>query len=207
MQSIMVVCSGRKLTGSTVIEDVVKHAGVSRGTFYKYFDTLDEAVVQLALELAEEMTAGIVAVYGAINDPVLHTAAGFQAFLMRAHLDPGWGAFIIHLDLLNGENQLIASSVKGSIRLGMETGAFKVRSVDTAADLLMGAKHEAIRRIVANHRDPFYITTVTAMVLRAFGVSPAAADDAVDRAFALLCGEGPGKFGWWVKEQAARVAP
>jgi Bacterial regulatory proteins, tetR family len=84
LQSVMTVCAGQRLTGATVIEDVVRHANVSRGTFYKYFDSLDEAVTQLAFELAEQMTAGISSVYDTLDDPVMRTATGFQTYLTRA---------------------------------------------------------------------------------------------------------------------------
>jgi len=197
LQSVMSVCAGRKLTGATVIEDVVRHAEVSRGTFYKYFDSLDEAVTQLAFELAEQMTADTYNVYDVLDDPVMRTATGFQTFLTRAWIDPDWGGFITHLGLMDGENGLVSSKVKGDIRLGVETGAYSVVSVDLAADLLMGAKHEAIRRIVSGERDPAYIRGVTAMVLRSFGVSGSKAERIADRAYQRLLAESPGKLEWW----------
>jgi len=197
MQSIIAVCSGRKLTGSTVIEDVVRHAEVSRGTFYKYFETLDEAVIEIASELAEEMTVGIASVYDVLDDPILRTATGFQTFLSRSLIDPNWGAFIIHLDLLNGEQNQIASKVKGDIRLGVQTGDYFVKSVDTAADLLMGAKHEAIRRIIAGQHDVSYIHDMAAMVLKSFGVSHHKAEKSVAHSFQRLCDLAPDKLAWW----------
>lgn len=197
MQSIIIVCSGRKLTGSTVIEDVVRHAGVSRGTFYKYFETLDEAVIEIAADLAEEMTVGIASVYDVLDDPVQRTATGFQTFLARSWIDPGWGAFIVHLDLLNGEQNQIASKVKGDIRLGLETGDYLVESVDTAADLLMGAKHEAIRRIIAGGLDVGYIRDMAAMVLGSFGVPHHKAQRSVAQSFERLCQLAPDRLAWW----------
>ncbi len=202
MQSVITVCSGRKLTGSTVIEDVVRHAEVSRGTFYKYFESLDEAVIEAAAKLAEEMTVGIASVYDVLEDPVLRTATGFQTFLSRSWMEPDWGAFIIHLDLLNGEQNQISSKVKGDIRLGVETGDYFVESIDTAADLLMGAKHEAIRRIIAGQEDAAYIRDITAMVLRGFGLSHHKAEKSVGDAFARLCNEAPGKLSWWRADAA-----
>ncbi|WP_457313281.1 TetR/AcrR family transcriptional regulator [Sphingomonas sp. UYAg733] len=197
LQSVLSVCAGRKLTGATVIEDVVTHANVSRGTFYKYFESMDEAVTQLAFELAETMTADIGNVYDVLDDPVMRTATGFQTFLLRAWIDPDWGAFLTHLGLLDGENGLISSKVKGDIRLGVETGDYSVVSVDLAADLLMGAKHEAIRRIVSGERNTSYVRGVTAMVLRSFSVSPTKAEVTVEKAYRRLLVEAPGKVGWW----------
>lgn len=197
LQSVLSACAGRKLTGATVIEDVVRHAAVSRGTFYKYFDSLDEAVTQLAFELAEQMTADTYNVYDVLDDPVQRTATGFQTFLTRAWIDPEWGGFITHLGLMDGESGLVSSKVKGDIRLGVETGDYSVVSVDLAADLLMGAKHEAIRRIISGERDPAYIRGVTTMVLRSFGVAGGKAEKAVDRAYRRLLVEAPGKLSWW----------
>ena len=105
MQSAISVCSGRKPTGATVIEDVVRHADVSRGTFYEYSDSLDEAVSQVASAVGEEMVAGIGSVYDVLEEPVSRTATGFQMFLARALIDPDRGAFITYLDLLAGNGR------------------------------------------------------------------------------------------------------
>jgi AcrR family transcriptional regulator len=197
LKSVLNVCSGQKLTGATVIEDVVRHANVSRGTFYKYFDSLDEAVTHLAFDLAEKMTADISSVYDVLEDPVLRTATGFQTFLTRARIDPAWGNFITHLDLIVGEDGLITTKVKGDIRLGVETGDYSVASIDLAADLLMGAKKEAIRRIIAGQKDTAYIKGMTSMILRSFGVSPSKAEKGVERAFQRLAKEAPASLSWW----------
>ncbi len=179
-----------------MIDDVVRHAGVSRGTFYKYFSSMGQAVAELGLELADEMTAGIASVYDVLEDPVLRTATGFQMFLCRAMIEPAWGALIAHIGLLSGDN-LFTSKIQDDIRLGLSTGDYAVPSVEAATDLLMGAKIEAIRRIMAGGRDTSYIRTVAAMVLRSFGVSPSKAEKSVDKAFQRLASEAPGKIGWW----------
>ncbi len=197
LQSVMSVCADRTLTGFPVIEDVVKHADISRGTFYKYFNTLEEAVTQLAFELAEQMTAGIASVHEVLEDPVMRTATGFQTFLMRARIDHNWGGFITHLGLIDGENGLITSKIKGDIRMGIRHGVYAVPSVEYAADVLMGAKHEAIRRIISGQHDPAYTRGITAMVLRSFGVASAKAERAVSKAYDRLLVEGPGKLSWW----------
>src|ERR1700692_137964 len=40
-----------------VVEDVIRQAGVSRGTFYKYFDSLDEILAEIGYAVAGEMLA------------------------------------------------------------------------------------------------------------------------------------------------------
>lgn len=195
LRSVLRVCSGATAGGPAVIDDVVRHADVSRGTFYKYFDSLDQAIAELGLELADEMTAGIASVYDVLEDPVLRTATGFQLFLLRAVIEPEWGAFIAHIGLLGGEN-LFTTKIQADIRMGIATGDY-LAAVDVATDLLMGAKIEAIRRIIAGNRGGDYVRAMTAMVLRGFGVAPSRADNSTRRAFDRLAAEAPGKIAWW----------
>ena len=55
LKSVFSVCSRETLRDPASIDDVVKDASVSRGTFYKYFDSLDEAISELGLQMADEM--------------------------------------------------------------------------------------------------------------------------------------------------------
>ena len=45
-----------------VTDDVVAAAAVSRGSFYRYFVSLEEALDSIGRELADEITAGIMPV-------------------------------------------------------------------------------------------------------------------------------------------------
>ena len=196
LHSVLNACSGETSRDPAVIDDVIREAKVSRGTFYKYFESLDQAVSELGLQLALEMTEGILSIYDVLEDPVLRTATGFQMFLLRSVVDPRWGAFVAHIGLLSGNN-LLVSKIKADISLGIKTGDYAVASVDVATDLLMGAKIEAIRRIIAGEHSLAYIQSVAGMVLRAFGVSASKADKSVTRAYNRLCREAPSKVSWW----------
>jgi AcrR family transcriptional regulator len=197
LQAVLVACSGETSRDPAVIDDVTREAKVSRGTFYKYFTSLDQAIAEMGLNLAVEMTAGILSVYDVLEDPVLRTATGFQMFLLRSIVDQRWGAFIAHIGLLSGNN-LLVSKIKADITLGVKTGDYAVQSIDVATDLLMGAKIEAIRRIIAGERSLPYIHSMAGMVLRSFGVSPSKADRSVIDAYKRLAREAPSKVSWWI---------
>ena len=196
LQSVFAVCSGEKDRNPAVIDDVVRHAKVSRGTFYTYFDSMEVAIAELGLELADEMTAGVAEVYNVLEDPVLRTATGFQMFLLRSALDLQWAAFIARIGLLS-DNHLFTSMIKADIKLGVETGDYVVASVDIASDLLMGAKIQAIRRIIAGDRSTRHIKAMASMVLQSFGVSPSKADKSVQNAYARICVVAPSRVAWW----------
>ncbi|WP_374943410.1 TetR/AcrR family transcriptional regulator, partial [Sphingomonas sp.] len=53
LQSVLAVCAGRGPAGAAVIDDVVRHASVSRGTFYNHFESIEQAVSELGLQLAD----------------------------------------------------------------------------------------------------------------------------------------------------------
>ena len=195
LQSILAVCSGRGPASAAVIDDVVKHAAVSRGTFYNHFVSVEHAISELGLQLADEMTDGIQSVYDVLEDPILRTATGFQMFLVRAAIEPQWGEFIAHIGLLS-DGHLFTSKIRSDIQLGVETGDYVVPSADIATDLLMGAKIEAIRRVLEGARLD-YVQRMTSMVLRSFGVTPSKADKSVTAAYQRLEREAPGKIAWW----------
>jgi len=56
LSATMEVCADTNRRGTAVIDDVVRAAGVSRGAFYWYFDTLDEAIETLGRRLADEIS-------------------------------------------------------------------------------------------------------------------------------------------------------
>ena len=195
LHSVLQVCTAGTGRGAATIDDVVRHAEVSRGTFYKYFLSMEQATSELGLQLADEMTVGIVTVYDVLEDPVLRTATGFQMFLIRAMLEPDWGAFIANIRLLSGDN-IFTRKIREDILLGIETGDYAVPSVEVASDLLMGAKIEAIRRLIEG-RNIEYARAMTTMVLGSFGVAPAKASKSVSKAYDRLLLEAPGKISWW----------
>jgi AcrR family transcriptional regulator len=197
IRSVMAVYSeGRSNRSSAVIDDVVTHANVSRGTFYKYFDSLDQAVTEMGSQLAIEMTEAVMVVYDPLTDPVMRTATGFQTFLLRALTDHRWGAFLSHIGLLAGDN-LMMQYILADIRMGMETGDYAVKSPEIAVDLLLGAKIEAIRRIISGEGDTKYIRAMTGMVLCSFGVSASKAQRVVEKSYALLQEKAPNNIAWW----------
>ena len=196
LQSVLSVCSGIASSNPAVIDDVIRHANVARGTFYKYYNSLDEAVAELGSTLADEMAIGIYPVYNVLENPLQRTATGFQFFLLRAVIDPAWGAFISHTGRLTSDSVLLGH-VTADLRLGMETGDFKISSIEAAADLVVGAQTEAIRRTLGGKHKGVYVRGMAGMVLRGLGVAPAKADRVVEQAYDRLCAEAPGSISWW----------
>ena len=173
LNAVMAVCADDTPNSTKVIDDVVAYAEVSRGTFYKYFMSLDEAIAELGATLAEEMTVSIWPIQSVLTDAREKTAIGSQLFMRRAMLDPHWGGFIARIGLLTPENTMIRR-MTDDIHEGMKSGVYDLLSVESGLDLLVGAKIEAIRRLVRTQNDivSTYPQIISSLILRGFGVAP-----------------------------------
>ena len=197
LNSVMIVCSGQSSNGPAVIDDVIRHAEVSRGTFYKYFDSLDQAMGELAREMADDMAGGgIVHVYDSVEDPLARTATGFLLYLTRALIEPEWGGFVCRVGLLNASG-VLAGRIVADIESGIASGDYVIPSLQVALDMLIGTKTEAIQRIISGEVGPEYLCAMTSMALRALGVTPMKADHVVANAFQWICTQAPAHLYWW----------
>ena len=196
LDSVLVVYPGKPGQGLAVIDDVIRVAKVSRGTFYKYYPSLEEAVGELGAKLADEMVAAIGALYDTLEDPVQRSATAFQLYLSRAIIEPKWGVFVAHLNHLNPDDQLM-NHVTADFTNGAKAGVYDIHSIDVAVRLLIGAMIEGIKGIIEGSGSRAYIEAMAGMVLRSLGVAPKVADKAVAAAARRLHREAPGKLPWW----------
>lgn len=180
-----------------VIEDVVREAEVSRGTFYKYFDSLDEAFVAVGKQLSDQFTLDIGPVYDVLKEPWQRFSVGFRIFMLRAHLDHKWAGFVIRMDAWPPES-LVAKLMSHDLRLGKELGQFTFEDLDVATDFLMGASAGCIQAIRQGVPDPqSYFNAAVRMGLRALGYSDGKCDAAIrfaERHLAAWPAEGPSTF-------------
>ena len=197
LDSVVEVCSPRAGRNPAVIDDVIRHAGVSRGTFYKYFDSLDQAVREIAIQLADEMADTLTEMLKDEGEAALQFAISFQVFLHRASRDHAWGGFVCHLGLLSEKtSDGLARGLRSDLERGMATGAFQLKSIDFAADMVLGTIVEAVLRIISQSTPVDYIQIMTEMVLRGLGMEAGQAIALVQRAHARLVAEGPAKTLW-----------
>lgn len=178
-----------------VIDDVIRRANVARGTFYQYFSSLDEAIVESSLTMVAEMAAGADAIYSAIDDPAMRVATGLFSFLFRASMDRPWGAFLLQTRL-EGDN-LITRRIRTDLNAGVTTGVFLLPSVEVGVDMILGVLRQSVRRIIAESGDLHSAKDIGEMVLRSFGLSIDDAEETARRAYQNFCDRGPELLPWW----------
>jgi len=189
-------CAEKDTLAPVVVDEIMRVANVSRGTFYNYFTSVEEAVGAVGRQQADEFSASVIQLRGGIASPVRHVAVANHLFLVRAALDPVWGSYFLRW------NYLLIPSKGGDIMvsalsLGREAGDFRFEHLSNAVDFVMGAVLGATRRIVrGEHVSLANICEAQRMILQGLGVSARRADETLRYTVAYVREHGP-QLGWW----------
>jgi AcrR family transcriptional regulator len=137
-----------------VIDDVIRSAGVSRGTFYKYFVSMEEAVAELGSQMALDLLQSIKNVYSGIDDAAERVVGGALMPLARAAMQPRWGAFTSRVDFtqqrLSRHHQLLGFTM-GALASARDEGVLAFGSLTAAVDVVVGVVVEGMRRSANGH--------------------------------------------------------
>ena len=162
------------------IEDVAREAGVSRGTFYRYFDTLDAAVVAAGIAMSDGLMTDILPVYDFLKEPWQRFSVGFRLYLVRSLLDPKHTEFLIRMDVWP-HGSLVDKYMSGDLAMGRDCGQFEVENIEAATDFLKGASAGTIQAVRRGVPEPErYIDAAVHMGLRSLGCSLALCEKGVD---------------------------
>jgi len=77
------------------VTDLAQAAGVARGTIYNNLDDLAGLFDAVALELALEISAGVVRATTVLDDPIRRLAAGIRLYILNATREPEIGRFLV----------------------------------------------------------------------------------------------------------------
>jgi AcrR family transcriptional regulator len=154
-----------------VIDDVIREAKVSRGTFYNYFNTLDDVLDLIGHELNDQMTTEILPIYDMLTVPWQRFAVGFRVFLIRAMFDHTWAGVVTRTDAWT-QDTLVDHYMGKDLAAGKAAGQFFFDDLQVAKDFLKGASLFGIRTIRQGVDDPIaYINAAVAMALASQGCS------------------------------------
>jgi AcrR family transcriptional regulator len=182
-----------------VIDDVIRLADVSRGTFYKYFDSLEEVLAGIGRRTAGEMLSSFQRLFDGVDDAAVRVAAGPLMAMARAAMEPCHAAFIARVDFIDflGGADPRSQIVERCLADGRAQGRLKFESLDAAVDLVIGVSLEGARRVLKTRSlDGATIRETTTLVLIALGLARKAAERAVGQAWQHLQ-EHAAELHWW----------
>lgn len=173
IESALIVFAEKGLDG-TVIDDVIRAAGVSRGTFYKYFVSVREVMVALSAELCDELLGFVDESLTGIEAPDARLALGTRLIINAAGDFPLFARFTQAAGLeAAGPNTLIYTYLPSHLEDGMRQGAFARMPLAVALDFITGAVIIAITRAGGHDAAAAYPRDMVRNLLRGLGV-PAA---------------------------------
>lgn len=179
LDATMRVFNERAPGTTPVIEDVIREAKVSRGTFYNYFNSLEEVIQEIGQSLSDQMTTEILPVYNVLNEPWQRFSVGFRLWLIRAKFDPAWAAFATKFDYAP-HHTLVSELMAADIKLGIKAKQFACDNVDAATDFLLGATSGGVLAIGQGMKNAdTYINNLVRMALLSLSYDIKKCDKAV----------------------------
>mgnify|MGYP001317743148 CR=1 FL=1 len=161
-----------------VIDDFIKAAGVARGTFYNYYESVDELLEATTKWLEEDLMMSIERELDGLVDPVDRLMLGVRLWLHKAASDKVWCAFVAR-SFRHGD--VVEATVEADLRSGLRAGGFSFASLPSARDVLIGTLHESMRRMAAGAVPARFTDDVARLVFRALGVSARRSEAAMRR--------------------------
>lgn len=150
-----------------VIDEFVQAAGISRGTFYNHFKSVEELLLATSEWTTREVVQAIEDALANVDGPTLRLGVGLRAFFARAQRDPVWSRFVAQVWKVGGLELPLRD-----IDEGIRRGHFRVPGRAAAHDVVLGGIREALHRIGTGRVPAAFGAQVAETCLRALGADP-----------------------------------
>lgn len=166
-----------KSADAAVIDDVIRTAGVSRGTFYNYFATNEELMAAVLHAVGDEILGLIEVAIAKHDDPAERLAYGIRMMLHTARRYPMVGRFVSRVSIESGmQHSFGVSYMVRDVTQAAAAGRLKLADPALGVDLVMGAVREALVALTTRANLPAdYPEQFTFHVLLGLGLSRATA--------------------------------
>lgn len=163
---------GREKGRFTLVEEVCQQSGISRGTFYNYFNGVEELFEALCYELSHDFNNAVLALVEEMDSDVERVSAAIRYYLERAITDKPWGWAMVNISIsgyiFGIETYKHAES---TIRDGLDSGAFKIKNLSLGRDMLLGATFGAMITCLRDEADENYPSEIALEILLGLGVA------------------------------------
>jgi AcrR family transcriptional regulator len=157
-----------------VVDDFVAAAGVSRGTFYNYFNTSGELLAALTGEMSDEALGVVDPQVLKFSDPATRMCIGTRLYVQVACRYPLWGRFLTRIGSNHAvRGKLLDTYLTRDVELGIASGRIKVGSALVVRDMILGSIFFGIETILteAGGSSKGHIEEMMFLVLHGIGLS------------------------------------
>lgn len=173
---------GRENGRNTRIEEICAQSSVSRGTFYNYFNNMDEVFSALSGELSHDFNRAVTAVLSTLPTAAERVSAAVRYYLERALKDPKWGWAMVNISAggpIFGQDTY--EHAECTAKEGILSGEFDIPGPNTGRDIQLGAIHAAMITQLRDPPSPSFPASVARHVLLALTVDRARVEEIVSR--------------------------
>lgn len=173
---------GERGIDGSVIDDLIRTAGVSRGTFYNYFRTNEELLMAVSLAISDALMRIVDPLARTEPDPAARIAAGMRLLHVVLDANPDLCAFIARGGMrILSANGLVMEYLPRDLQDGMAAGRFRIGSVELGFDLVAGPSLAAAERLRRGPVPADYPVALARSVLLSLGVPDVEATEIAQR--------------------------
>ena len=159
------------------VEEIASAAGLSRGTFYNYFDSPEALVDALRLEFARVADKRLDEALSVTDDAAIQLALMARYFFEFAARSPVQAAAFLHVEEIEGSRRPFANEAfEAVIRHGVASGRFRKVDARAARALTFGAGRMVMRDMLQGVATPGQGKRVVTLALLALGLNEAEAE-------------------------------
>jgi AcrR family transcriptional regulator len=154
------------------IEEVVEHAEVSRGTFYKYFNTVPQLFAVLAKKISNEFIIAFDNMIPNIPDAAARVAVSTRIVIRLLVSAPLLGKLTLQIQWPHPDPDINGfKSVERDIKLGISQGCFNKMPLAMGVSLVIGSMIGAVSTMLQKPPAKGYEDQVTYHVLLGLGLT------------------------------------
>lgn len=154
---------------AALIDHVISQAEVSRGTFYNYFNSIEDLAQAARQELAEEIAALLDSAAAPQSDPAVRLAVKLRVYLDISTRYPLFLEFMARLGLrAMGPGNAIHGSLMALVQEAQDSGGFCAMPQSLAAELLQASSFAILRQL--HDAETVDLPEFVAAMLRMLGV-------------------------------------
>lgn len=170
------------------VDDIIRKADVSRGTFYNHFEGREKFLEAVAYQLSHDFNVALDKAGGGIGDPAVRAANWTRQYLRRMRAEPRWGWAVVNVGI-NGRHLLgeeTYTAVRANIAAARKLGTFDVPNSVAALAMGVGAVFASALTILREQTKPDHPEATAYMLLLALGVPSPTAREIVSKPLAKL---------------------
>ena len=155
------------------IDDFIKAAGVSRGTFYNHFRTPQDLLTAVTAEISDEVLKVIDRTVLTYDDPVERITVGCLLYMHIAAENRAWGGFITRVGLQgDSKGELLDVYLSRDLDLARENNKASFLSTMAARDVILGCTIRSIQSVLLENAPQQHLRRSLEISLRGIGVPP-----------------------------------